>query len=59
MVKKWNLNRILAGKTQGKRPLGRNRHRWEIDVQMDLRVKEFSGMNLIHLSQDTDKWRAL
>jgi hypothetical protein len=30
--------RILAGKTQGKRPLGRNRRRWEEDVKMDLRV---------------------
>jgi hypothetical protein len=40
---------------EGKRPLGRPRHRWEDNVQMGLRKIIFGGMNWIHLAQDKDQ----
>jgi hypothetical protein len=52
--RKRNSYRILVRKTQEKRSVGRNRHRWEDNVKMDLRVKGFCGMDLIHLSHDRD-----
>jgi len=46
------------GKPQGKRPLGRLRHRWE-DIKMDLQEVGCGGMDWIDLGQDRDGWRAL
>jgi hypothetical protein len=51
--------RTLAGKPEGKRPLGRPRHRWVGNVKMDLRETGWGGMDWIHLAQDRDQWRAL
>jgi hypothetical protein len=51
--------RILVGKPEGKRPLGRPRHRWEDNIKMDLREIELGGMDWIDLAQDRDQWRAL
>jgi hypothetical protein len=48
-----------VGKPEGKRPLGRPRHRWEDNIKMDLRETEWGGMNRNHLAQDRDQWRAL
>jgi hypothetical protein len=50
---------ILVGRTEGMRPLGRPRRRWEDNIKLDLREKEFGDVDWIHLAQDTDKWRAL
>jgi hypothetical protein len=36
MGEKWHPYRVLVGKPEGKRPLGRPRHRWEDDIRMDL-----------------------
>jgi hypothetical protein len=47
-----------VGKPEGRRPLGRPRHRYEDNVKMDLQVIGWEGMNQIHLAQDTGKWQA-
>jgi hypothetical protein len=53
--------RILVGKPEGKRLLGRPRRRWmdTICINMDLRGIEWGGMDWIRLCQDRDQWRAL
>jgi hypothetical protein len=51
--------RVLLGKPEGKRPLGRPRRRWEDNINMDLQNLGCEGMNWIELAQDRDKWRAL
>jgi hypothetical protein len=54
-----NAYRILVGKPEGKKPLGRPR-RWCVDnIQMDLREIWWDGMGWIELAQDRDQWRAL
>jgi hypothetical protein len=54
-----NAYRILVGKPEGKRPLGRPRRRRADNIKMDLREKEWDGMDWIELAQDRNKWRAL
>jgi hypothetical protein len=49
----------LAGKHNGKRPLGRPRRRWEDNIKMDLQVVGFGGKDWIKLAQDRDRWWAL
>jgi hypothetical protein len=51
--------RVLVGKPEGKRPLGRPRRRWEDNIKMDLQEVECGGMDWIGLAQDRDRWRAL
>jgi hypothetical protein len=46
-------------KPEGKRPLGRPRHRWVNNVKMDLREIGWDCMDWIDLGQDRDQWRAL
>jgi hypothetical protein len=50
--------RVLVGKPDGKKPLGRPRHRWE-DIRMDLQEVECEGMDWIELVPDGDRWHAL
>ena len=47
------------GKHEGKKTLGRTRHRWEDNITMDLQKVECGGMDWIDLVQDRDRWRAL
>jgi hypothetical protein len=47
------------GKPEGKGPLGRNRHRWEDNIKMDLQEVECGVMDWIKVAQDRDRWRAL
>jgi hypothetical protein len=49
----------LAGKPEGKRPLGRPRRRWEVNIRMDLREIGLEGVDWISLAQDWDQWRAV
>jgi hypothetical protein len=51
--------RIVVGKPEGKRPLGRPRRRWVDNIKMDLREIVWSCMDCIYLAQDRDHWRAL
>ena len=49
---------VLVGKPEGKRQLGRPRHRWEDNIKMDLR-EVGGGGNWMELAQDRDRWWAL
>jgi hypothetical protein len=50
--------RVLVGRPEGKRPLGRPRLRWEDNIKMNLREKGIGGANWIQLAQDKVQWRA-
>jgi hypothetical protein len=54
-----NAHRILVGKREGRRPLGRPRCRWGDNIKMDLREIGWDGMDWIKLAQDRNQWRAL
>ena len=54
-----DVYRVLVGKSEGKKPLGRPRRRWENNIEMDLEEVGCGGMDWIELAQDMDKWRAL
>jgi hypothetical protein len=56
---KRNAYRILVGKSEGRRPLGRPRSRWVDNIRMDLGEIGWDGMDWINLAQDRDQWRAL
>ena len=51
--------RILVEKPEGKRPLGRPRHRWEYNIKMNIPEVGCGGMDWIELARDRDRWRAL
>jgi hypothetical protein len=53
-----NAYRILVGKPEGKRTLGRPRRRWVDNIKMDLREAGGDGINWIDLAEDRDQWRA-
>jgi hypothetical protein len=48
-----------VGKPEGKRPLGRHRHRWEDNIKADLQEVGCGVMDWIELAKDRDRWRAL
>ena len=50
---------VFGGETEGKRPLGRPRLRWEDNIKMELQEAECGGTEWIELAQDRDRWRAL
>jgi hypothetical protein len=50
--------RVLVGRPEDKRPLGRPRRRWEDNIKMDLREIGIDGANWIQLAQDRVQWRA-
>jgi hypothetical protein len=54
---KRNAYRLLAGKPEGKRSLGRPRRRWVDNIKMDLEEIGWGGEDWIGLAQDKDKWR--
>jgi len=51
--------RILVGKPEGKRPLGRPRLKWEDNIKMELQEVGCGGMDWIELGKGKDRWRAL
>ena len=53
------VHRVLIGKPEGKRPLGRHRRRWEDNIKMDLQEVGGSCGDWMELAQDRDRWRAL
>jgi hypothetical protein len=56
---KRNEYRILVGKPEGIRPLGRPRCRWVDNIKMDLREIACNGVDWIDMAEDRDQWRAL
>jgi hypothetical protein len=54
-----NTYRLLVGKPEGKRPLGRPRYRWIDNIKMDLLEIGVSVVDWIGLAQDRYRWRAL
>jgi hypothetical protein len=54
-----NVYRVLVGKPEGRRPLGRPRRRWEDGIRMDLEEIGWGSVEWIHLAQDRDRWRAV
>ena len=50
------MYRVLVGKPEGKRPLGRPRRRWEDNIKTDLQEIGCGGMDWIELAQDRDRW---
>ncbi|KAJ4435309.1 hypothetical protein ANN_17919 [Periplaneta americana] len=52
-----NAYRLLVGRPEGKRPLGRPRRRWEDNIKMDLREVAYEDREWINLAQDRDQWR--
>jgi hypothetical protein len=57
--KNRGVYRVLVGKPEGMRPLGRPRHRWDDNIKMGLRKVGCGGIYWIDLAQDRDRWRAL
>ena len=53
-----NAYRVLVGKPESKRPLGRPRHRWDDNIKMDLREVGCDPRDCIALAEDRDQWRA-
>jgi hypothetical protein len=56
---KRNAYRLLVGKSEGKRPLGRPRRRWVDNIRMELGEVGWGDVNWIGLAQDRNRWRAL
>jgi len=54
-----NMYKIFIGKSEGKQPCRRLRHRCEDEIRMDLRQIGWEDMNWIHLAEDRDQWWAL
>ncbi|KAJ4449155.1 hypothetical protein ANN_00551 [Periplaneta americana] len=59
MDKSRNAYRVLVGRPEGKRPLGRTRRRWEDNIKMDLREVGYDNRDWINLAQDRDRCRAI
>jgi hypothetical protein len=59
MEKKRNAYRILMGKPEGKRPLGRRKRRWVDNIKKDVTEIGWDGVDWIDMAQARDQWRAL
>ena len=59
MGERRGVYRILVGKPEGRRPLGRPRHRWEDNIKLDLQEVGCGGMDWIELAQNRVRWQAL
>ena len=59
MGERRGVYRVLVGKPEGKRPLGRPRGRWEDSITIDLQAMECEGMDWIELAQERYSWWAL
>jgi hypothetical protein len=51
-----NEYKILVREPEGKRPLGRTRHRWEDNVKLDLKEIRYGDVYWIRLAKDRDQW---
>jgi len=57
MGERIDVYKVLVGKHEGKRPLGRPRHRWEDNIKMDFQEVECGGIDWITLVQDRNRWQ--
>jgi len=58
-VRREGVYRVLLGKPEGRRPLGRPKHRWVDNIRMNLQEVGCGYMDWIGLAQDRDRWRTL
>jgi hypothetical protein len=58
MGERRGAHRVLVGKPEGQRPLGRPRCRWEDNIKIDLQEVGYGGMDWNDLAQDRERWRA-
>jgi len=54
-----NAYKILVGKPEGKKPLGRPSRRWEDNIRMDFKEIGWEDMDRMNLGEDRDQWRAV
>ena len=59
MEERRGVHKVLVGKPEGKRPLGRPRRRWEDNIKMDLQEMGRGYGDWMELAEDRDRWRAL
>ena len=59
MGEEREMHRVLVGKPEGRRPLGRPRGRWADNIRIDLQEVEYGYMDWIGLAQGRDRWRTL
>jgi hypothetical protein len=59
MGEERHVYRVLVGKPEGNRLLGRPRRRWEDEIRMDLRETGYGGVEWIKMAQDRERWRAV
>jgi hypothetical protein len=59
IVERREVYKVLVGKPEGRRPLGRPRRRWEDGIRMNLREIGLGGVDWIRLAQDRDRWRTV
>jgi hypothetical protein len=59
MGERRGVFKVLVESTEGKRPLGRSRRRWEHNIKMDIQEVGCEGMEWIDVAQERDRWRAL
>jgi len=59
MGEERGVYRVLVGKPEGRRPLGRPRRRWVDNIRMDLQEVVWEYMDWIGLAQNSDRWRTL
>jgi hypothetical protein len=59
MAEERKVYRLLMGKPEGKRPLGKSRRSWEDGIRMDLSEIAWGSVHCIQLAQDRDRWRAI
>jgi hypothetical protein len=57
MGEERSVYRVLMGKNEGKRPLGRPRRKWEDGNRVDFREIGLGGVEWMQLAQDRDRWR--
>jgi hypothetical protein len=58
MGEERGVYRVLVGRPEGQRPLGRPRRRWEDNIKLNIREIGIDGANWIQLAQDSVQWRA-
>jgi hypothetical protein len=57
MSERRGAYRVLVGRSEGKRPLGRSARKWEGNIKADLQEMKWGGVGCIYLAQGRDMWR--